>query len=196
VTARTLLALAWRESRFARRRLLLFLSAISLGVAALVAVQGFASNLARGVREQARALLGADVAVASRQPFGERTEAVLDSLSTGGVPVARVTSFASMVLHPASGATRLVQVRATEPGFPYYGEIRTRPEGVWPALQEGRNIVVDPGLLISLGAQPGDSLSLGDARFRILASLDRVPGDVEIASAFAPRVFIPSAYVE
>jgi putative ABC transport system permease protein len=193
---RTLLALAWRESRFARRRLLLFLSAISLGVAALVAVQGFASNLSRGVRDQARALLGADAAFVSRQPFGERTEAVLDSLRAGGVPVARVTSFASMALHPATGATRLVQVRAPEPGFPFYGEIRTRPEGLWPRMQQGRNIVVDPGLMISLGAQPGDSLSIGEARFRILGALDRVPGDVEIASAFAPRVFLPAAHLD
>jgi putative ABC transport system permease protein len=193
---RTLLALAWRESRFARRRLLLFLSAISLGVAALVAVQGFASNLARGVRDQARALLGADASFASRQPFGERTEAVLDSLRASGVPVARVTSFASMALHPATGATRLVQVRAPEPGFPFYGEIRTRPEGLWPQMQQGRNIIVDPGLMISLGAQPGDSLSIGEARFRILGALDRVPGDVEIASAFAPRVFVPAAHLD
>ena len=65
-----LFALAWRESRFARRRLLLFLSAISLGVASLVAVKGFAGSLARGVRQEARALLGADLQIGSRQPLG------------------------------------------------------------------------------------------------------------------------------
>ena len=100
---RTLLTLAWRESRFARRRLFLFLSAISLGVAALVAVKGFAANLSRGVREESKSLLGADAVLASRQPFEKRTEALIDSLTRSGVAVARVTSFNSMALQPGSG---------------------------------------------------------------------------------------------
>ena len=64
---RALAVLAWRESRFARRRLLLFLSSISLGVAALVATQSFAANLAQGVRDQSRAMLGADLALSSNE---------------------------------------------------------------------------------------------------------------------------------
>ena len=72
---RPLLALSWRESRFARRRLLLFLSSITLGVAALVATQSFAANLAAGVRDQARDMMGADVSLSSNRPFGPRTEA-------------------------------------------------------------------------------------------------------------------------
>jgi len=43
--SRALLSLAWRESRTARRRLLLYMSSISLGVAALVAIDSFASNV-------------------------------------------------------------------------------------------------------------------------------------------------------
>jgi putative ABC transport system permease protein len=123
VTFRTLLSLAWRESRFARRRLFLFLSAITLGVAALVAVKGFASNLARGVKEESKSLLGADAVLASRQPFGKRTETLIDSLARSGVEVARVTSFNSMALQPRTGGVRLVQVRAMDPGFPFYGAI-------------------------------------------------------------------------
>lgn len=194
-STRTVFALAWRESRFARRRLFLFLSAISLGVAALVAVQGFSENLAGGVRDQARALLGADLALGSRQAFGEGTEALLDSLQQAGVPVARVTSFASMALAPRTGGTRLVQVRAVQGGFPFYGEIVTAPAGMWPRLGEGRNVLVDPALLVALDARVGDELALGEARFRILGTLERFPGDVEAASAFAPRVYIPADYL-
>ena len=53
---RQLLGLAWRESRTARRRLLLYMSSISLGVAALVAIDSFAEN---AQRERARAVAGA-----------------------------------------------------------------------------------------------------------------------------------------
>lgn len=193
---RQLLALAWRESRFARKRLFLFLSAISLGVASLVAVQGFAANLSAGVRQEARALLGADLALSSRQPFGPGTETLLDSLAAAGAQVARRTSFASMVLHSGTGETRLVQVRAPEPGYPFYGEISTLPGAAWETLHSGRNAVVDPALLTTLGAEVGDSISLGETRFMIAAAIERVPGDADIASAFAPRVFIPASRLE
>lgn len=196
MTVRALVQLAWRESRFARRRLFLFLSAISLGVAALVAVQGFASSTARGVRGESLALLGADFVLSARQPFGAAAEQLLDSLEASGVDVARVTSFNSMALHAPSGRTRLVQVRAPEPGYPFYGEITTEPEGTWERLQSGRNALVDPVLLVSLGAEVGDSLALGRSTFAITGVLQRVPGDADIASAFAPRVYIPAAAVE
>src|SRR5690606_13594178 len=110
MTFRRLLSLALRESRFARKRLFLFLSAISLGVAALVAVQGFASTMQREVGEQARAMLGADVQLSSRDPFGPRSTEVLESFAADGIDIARVTSFASMARHVESGSTRLVQV--------------------------------------------------------------------------------------
>ena len=195
MTARPLAALAWRESRFARRRLLLFLSSISLGVAALVATQGFAANLASGVRDQARTLLGADVALRSTQPFGPKTEQFLAAMDQRGVAVARVTSFVSMGLVPRTGATRLVQVRAIQGGFPFYGTIETRPAGLWRRWTADRNALVDPGLLVALGARVGDTLALGEGRFRIAGTLEKVPGDVGISTVFAPRVFIPARFL-
>src|SRR6056297_2984174 len=47
---------AWRDSRTARRRLLLFVASAALGVAALVAIRSFADSLEAEVAEQARAL--------------------------------------------------------------------------------------------------------------------------------------------
>jgi putative ABC transport system permease protein len=77
-----LLGLAWRESRTARRQLLLYMSSILLGVAALVAIDSFAFNVSRSVREQSRALVGGDVAFSSRGPFPKAFAAFLDSLAT------------------------------------------------------------------------------------------------------------------
>ncbi|HEX7243584.1 MAG TPA: FtsX-like permease family protein [Longimicrobiaceae bacterium] len=192
---RSLSALAWRESRFARRRLFLFLSAISLGVAALVATQSFAANLAAGVRDQARVLLGADLALSSNRAFGRRTEALLDSLRRAGTPLSRTTSFASMALVQRTGGTRLAQVRAVEGGFPFYGEIQTEPAGRWAELGRGRNALLDPALLVALGAQVGDTVQLGEGRFRILGTLRKVPGEVGISTSFAPRLYVPARYL-
>src|SRR5512141_2205386 len=111
-----LLALAWKESRTARRRLLLYMSSISLGVGALVALDSFASNTQRSVREQARALLGGDLALTSRTPYTTPVLTALDSLRHEGVGVADVTSFTSMALVQRTGLTRLSQIDAVTPG--------------------------------------------------------------------------------
>ncbi|HEU0014929.1 MAG TPA: FtsX-like permease family protein [Longimicrobium sp.] len=192
---RTLSRLAWRESRFARRRLLLFLGSITLGVAALVATQSFADNLSAGVRNQARAMLGADVSLSSTRRYGKGTEALLDSLQRTGAPVARVSSFYSMGLVERSGGARLVQVRAVDPGYPFYGEIETGPAGRWDDLQAGRAALVDPAVLTSLDARIGDEISIGSARLRIIGTLEKVPGSVGVGALFAPRVYMPARYL-
>lgn len=195
MSLRPLLALSWRESRFARRRLLLFLSSITLGVAALVATQSFAANMEQGVRDQARALQGADLSFTAERPFGPRATALLDSLRAARVPVARVTAFASMALVERTGGTRLAQVRATEPGYPFYGEIVTAPADAWARLHAGRNALVDPALLTALDARIGDAVQLGESRFTIIGTLEKVPGAVGVGALFAPRVYIPARYL-
>lgn len=190
-----LVSLAWKESRTARRRLLLYMSAISLGVAALVAIDSFASNTQRSVREQARALLGGDISLSSRQPFTKRVAGALDSMRARGVRYADITTFGSMALVDRTGRTRLAQVRAVTPGYPFYGSILTAPADAWSRLQSGHVAIVDPSLLVSLSARVGDTLSLGQSRFAIIGTLVSVPGDVSVASAIGPRIYIPARFV-
>jgi putative ABC transport system permease protein len=194
-TAR-LLDLAWRESRTARRRLLLYMSSISLGVAALVAIDSFASNTQRSVREQARALLGGDVSITSRQEIPRPILLALDSLRREFVEVTTVSTFASMAIVPRTGGTRLAQVRAVAPGYPFYGEIVTSPAGKWAQLRSGRHALVDPSLLTALNARVGDTLAVGLAKFDIIGTLVSVPGDVSVAAAIGPRIYIPVQYLD
>jgi putative ABC transport system permease protein len=191
----SLARLAWRESRTARRRLLLYMSSISLGVAALVAIDSFAGNVTRSIRSQSKALLGGDLAFSSRQAFPAPIDSLLDSLDVSGTPVARVVSFASMAVVPRTERTRLAQVRAVTDDYPFYGTVVTRPAGQWQSLRTGRNVLVDPSLMLALDAQVGDTLTLGRGRFRITGVLESVPGDPGIASAIAPRVFVAEAHV-
>ena len=192
---RQLFALAWRESRTARRRLLLYMSSISLGVAALVAIDSFSENVIRSVHEQSRALLGGDVMLTRNAPRTKAVDSLIDSLTRRGAATTTATNFVSMALVPRSGGTRLVQVHAVARGYPFYGQITTDPDPAWGALQSGQNVVVDPSLLVSLDARIGDTLSLGNAKFVITGTLKSVPGDVGISAAIGPRVYIPERYV-
>ena len=192
---RQLFALAWRESRTARRRLLLYMSSISLGVAALVAIDSFSENTIRSVHEQSRALMGGDVAARRNTTRTPAIDSLVDSLARAGMPNVTSTGFSSMALVPRSGGTRLVQVHAVSAGYPFYGNIVTDPVAAWGQIQSGASAIVDPALLVSLDAQLGDTLTLGLAKFVITGSLRSVPGDVGISAAIGPRVYIPERFV-
>lgn len=200
---RWILAMAWRESRAAPRRLALMTAAVAVGVGALVAINGFADNLRVSVQEQARALLGGDLGLGSRQAFtpeGRRLVRQLqgggDSTRAGAGASAEVTGFAGMAYVTRTSGARLVQVSALAGGWPFYGTVKTAPTGIWDQLQTGRYVIVDPSLLIALDARVGDTLALGESQFEILGAAIQVPGDVGVRSAFAPRIFIPAAYLD
>ncbi len=189
-TLRFIGRMTWRETRATWRRLLLLTAAVTAGVAALIAINSFADNLRRSVAEQSRALLGADLAFRSRNPFEPGVVSLVDSLARGGAK-ARTASFAAMAYVPRTTGARLVQVTAVEPGYPFYGEIRTAPPSAWRDLNSGRSVVVEPSFLAALNAKVGDTLSLGAVRLEITGTAENIPGDVGVRSAFGARVFIP-----
>jgi putative ABC transport system permease protein len=187
--------MAARELRAAPRRLFLLMGTVAVGVAALVAINSFTDNLQDSVRQQARALLGADLSLVSRQPFSHRVEALLDTISRSSQQ-ARVISFAGMAYVPRSAGTRLVQVAAVEGPYPFYGEIKTQPRKAWGELQSGRNVIVDPSLLTALSARIGDTVALGEGRFVITGTIQTAPSEVGFRFAFGPRVYIPAVYLK
>jgi putative ABC transport system permease protein len=190
------LRMAAREVRASPRRLFLLTASVAIGVAALVAINSFTDNLQQSVRDQGRALLGADLSLSARRPLPPAATRAVDSLVAAGARVARVTSFGGMAYVPRTRGTRLVQVAAVEPGYPFYGEIRTDPADAWARLADGRHVVVDPALLAALSAVPGDTLALGEARFVITGSVVSAPGNTGFRSALGPRIFIPAARLE
>jgi putative ABC transport system permease protein len=190
------LSLAWREARGSRRRGLLIVLAVAIGVSALVAINSFTENLRESVRRESRALLGADLVIGASGPLTPKAEALVEDARRSSRPpaeVARVVSFGAMALVPGGTTTRLVQVRGVDPGYPFYGTVETDPPGEWPRLGETGGAIVDGALLTMLGARVGGTIQLGEARFVVRAAIRDMPGDVSVASAIGPRVFVPRA---
>lgn len=186
-----ILKLAWRDSRASRRRLVLFSFSVVLGIAALVAVGSLGSNLERSIDDQAKGLLGADLILTSRQPISEAVRARAIAL---GAEFSREVSFTSMMAFPAAGnLTRLVNVRAMEGSFPYYGEFTTMPADAPARLRAGGNLViVEETLLRQFNTVPGGTVKLGHTLFTVAGFLQKLPGESSALSAtVAPRVLIP-----
>lgn len=185
--------MAWRDSRASRRRLLVFTLCIVVGIAGLVAVGSFGRSLERAVEEQAKALLGADLALGSRVRFGEDHEAFFASL---GGERSREVTFTTMVVFPEAG-TRLAQVRALEGEFPFYGRLETEPEEAASRFREaGGGVLVEESLLLQFGVEVGDEVRIGQWSTRVAGALRRVPGETVVFATIAPRVYLRMADLE
>lgn len=215
-----LFRMAWRDSRRSRQRLLLFMSAIVLGIAALVAINSFGDNLARSIDEQARELLGADLVLSTNDPDKEKLFYPLlknvapaiqpkadsqDKLVTSPYDYTREISFASMVSFPKSQGVRLAQIKnlglgevATRTSYPYYGEWQIIPQSAekqWRLLllkgPKPNDALVDDALMVQFGAQVGDSIQVGGVYYKIIGRVLKTPGQSAVTSTVAPTVFLP-----
>ncbi len=185
--------MAWRDSRGSRRQLALFLSSMIVGVAALVAISSFGSNLRKVVDDESRTLLGADLVFESGRPFGGAVEAAIDSI--GGAQ-SRLISFPSMAWFPAGEQSRLMTVRAVEGAFPFYGEIETAPVGAADTWLADGGALVDATVMRLFGVQPGDSVRIGRYFYPVAGRIDRIPSENRMMSFFSPRVYIPAARLD
>jgi len=181
---------AWRDSRGSRRRMLLFISSMVLGVAALVSINSFGDNLERAIDNEARTLLGADLSFESDNPFPDDIEALIDSI---GGNQSRRTSFSSMAFFPAPGKARLATVRAHEPGYPFYGSVVTEPAGAADRYLEAAGALVDGTLMNQFEVETGDSVRIGNQTYPILGRILETPRESAAVGLFSPRIYIPLA---
>ena len=185
--------MAWRDSRGSRRQLALFLSSMIVGVAALVAISSFGSNLRKVVDDESKTLLGADLVFESGRPFGGAVEAAIDSI--GGAQ-SRLISFPSMAWFPVGKQSRLMTVRAVEGVFPFYGEIETTPAGAADTWLADEGALVDATVMRLFGVQPGDSVRIGRYFYPVAGRIDRMPSENQMMSFFSPRVYVPAARLD
>lgn len=178
---------AIRDSRKDRSKLLLFMSSIILGVAALVAINSFNDNLVRDIDTQSKSLLGADMTVGGNKPIPESLLAALDS-----IPSEKSTEVElfSMSYLPSADQSQFVRLKGLTGDFPYYGKLITEPASAADTYKNGANALVDDGMMLQYGLEVGDSIKLGDRTFAIQGRLMNAFGNVDIGTSFAPSVYI------
>jgi putative ABC transport system permease protein len=187
---RVLLAMAWRETRGSFRHFIFFLGCIALGVGALVGVSGFSAGLEQTIRKEARALMAADLEVRTNRPLGEEGIARLESLRARGIRWTAVSELVAMASNPKTGETQLVELKAVEPGYPFYGQLMTEPADAVGSLDDQNGALAEEGLLVRLGLHPGDRIRLGHAELTIDGILTKEPDRIAGAFSLGPRLLI------
>ncbi|MGX1639690.1 ABC transporter permease [Sphingobacterium sp. NPDC055431] len=188
--------MAWRDSRKNRSRLFLFISSIILGIAALVAMNSFNENLRKDIDSQAAELIGADLELESRREPSAEAMKFIDSLKGMSEDFAKEERFMSMIRFPKAEGSRLVQVRAIEGHYPFYGEVETNPSDSYRDFGTKAGVYVENSLLLQFNAVVNDSVQLGNNSYPILGNVLSQPGQAAIAGAMAPSVFVPIAQLK
>lgn len=179
-----------RDWRAGELRFLLL--ALVIAVAALSAVGFFADRMNRALERDAAQLLGADLVVRSDRPLDPAWRARAER---EGLQLADTVSFPSMAITGSGDQedTRLVAVKAVSAAYPLRGELTLEQNGKRYAARgapASGTLWVDPGFLSARKAAIGDTVALGERRFRIDAAIalekDRGAGFMN----FAPRVML------
>ncbi len=178
---------AIRDSRKDRSKLLLFMSSIILGIAALVAINSFNDNLVRDIDTQSKSLLGADLTVEGNKPIPNSLIASLDSLSSNNSTEVELFSMSYL---PSKSESQFVRIKALTGDFPYYGNLVTQPISAASSYKKGKNALVDDGMMLQYGLEVGDSIKLGQTVFLIHGRLMNAFGSIDAGASFAPSVYI------
>ena len=133
--------------------------------------------------------MGADMRLWRRDPLPDSVSALLDTLAADGVRISTMISVPSMVLATRTETARLLQVRAIDGGWPFYGEPSSAPP-LWPPPSGFAGAFVDPAVLIQLGVDVGDTVLIGESRVPIAGVVEDFPADLGFQTAIGPRVFI------
>ena len=189
--SRFVFRLAWRETRGAWRHFGYFFACITLGVSALVGVGSFADSLERTVARSAKSLMGGDVEVRSIQPLPRDAAALIAELPGGGARVA-ITRVRELVAMAQAGPSQshIVELKAVEPGYPFYGALVTEPARPLEALIGGGRALVHDSFLARLGLRVGDRFRVGDLELTVAGVLQKEPDRAIGVFSLGPRVLI------
>ena len=192
--------MALREIRASWQRLLFFFVCIAIGVASIIAIRSVIQSVRGALSGEARALLASDAMVTSNRPWTENVLKTLDAEQQAGRIATRsqAVEVATMV-RPADQSkptSRMVELRAIEAPFPYYGTLAVDGRRYSHDLLKDQGVLVRPELLPQLGIAVGDRLQIGTQTFEIRGVVTAEPGRRLGAFTLGPRIFIDHADLE
>ncbi len=192
--------MAVRELRASWRRLAFFFVCIAIGVGAIVSLRSVIQNVRGALTRETRALIASDILVTSNAPFDDETRALVAAERAAGrvTAVSEALEIATMVRPAAraSAVTKMVELRAVQPSFPYYGTLTLQEGPYRHELLAGRGVLVRPELLAQLDLHVGDRLLIGTQEFEIRGVISGEPGRNLGTFSLGPRVLIDYADLE
>ncbi len=169
------------------------LLALTVAVAALTGVGFLVGRIGSAVDMQASEVLAADIRLGSPQPISEK---YFEEAARRGVRTARSINLLSVVFN--GEASQLTNLRAVGQGYPLRGNVLIADEPFVPGtvatgIPAPGEAWPDSKLLIAIGAQVGQRISVGAASLRITRVLISRPDQGGSFADIAPNLIMNTA---
>jgi putative ABC transport system permease protein len=184
---------ALRDFRGGVRGFGVFIACIAIGVAAITAVAAISRGLTDGIAREGRVILGSDAAFVTIQR--EATEAERSWLAARGqvTPVAYIRAMA----RAEDGNSVLTEAKSVDLAWPMFGQAVLQPAiSISDALGPKDGVfgaAADQLLFTRLNLKPGDTITVGEARFQLRAELLSEPDKLAGGVGFGPRLLMSEA---
>lgn len=192
------LSLARREIRGGIKSFRVFLACLALGVAAIAGVGSISDSVVAGLDRDARRLLGGDIELRLISRPATPDHRQFFEQSGRSSEVIEMRAMAQPAINGSASRSRsLVELKAVDKAYPLVDQVDlkesialtdalARNDGVWGAI-------ADASLFAKLSAKVGDLVKVGDAQFRLMATITREPDRVTSVISFGPRIMIAAA---
>jgi putative ABC transport system permease protein len=171
--------------------LMLFLT-LSLGILGLTGISIVSEQVKVKLQENARGLLTSDLVVSSRRDlFETEKSSVNEILAKFSFKHYRVIDVYSMVTHLNSGQLRLVEIRAIEEGFPFYGKIEPRQGEFGP-----EDLFISQDLAELWNVQEGEDFKIGTLTVKVAGIIAQDSSQGLRGFSLAPRLYLPLKQLE
>src|SRR5687768_8583967 len=192
---RFVLLTALRETRSSWKRLVFFFVCIAIGVGAIVALRSVIQSVRDVLSSEARSLMAADIFLSTDRPWQQGTPERIAARVAEVPDAARIDAIEMVTMaRPANekaGITKVVELRAVQPGFPFYGRVTLQDGRPYShSLLQNNGALVRPELLAQFGLSVGDAIAIGKVQFVIRGAIALEPGRSLSAFSLGPRVFI------
>ncbi len=183
--------IAFRDLVNSRGFTALFLFNLFLGICGFVTLHSFRDNVNSLLDERSKQLLSADVAVSGRRQFTkEEVEGIDAYLKDKAIEVMDSVEVYSMA-KSNDKRSRLVQIKAVEQSFPFYGEVKLEDStSDMEGLQKKNHIWIEPQLMAQMKLKLGDSISLGEKSFKVMGVIENDTSTSLRGIGLAPKVYL------
>ncbi|HWL28634.1 MAG TPA: FtsX-like permease family protein, partial [Burkholderiaceae bacterium] len=168
----------------------LLILALVIAVAAVTSVGFLADRVGRALERDSAQMLGGDLALQADEPV---PAAFIHQAETLGLDTALTLQFPSMA--GKGEHNQLVAIKAVSGKYPLRGQLRVSDAAAGGTIRTGEapargTVWVDPQVLGLLSASVGDTLTVGDADFRIAGIIVHEPDRGMQFVNVAPRVML------
>ena len=178
---------AARNLRSGLKGFWIFLSCLTLGVAAIAMIGSLSTAVQQGLNEQGQTILGGDIEFSIVQRQASVDE--LAYMKSKG-DLSQIASMRAMA--QSNGASTLVEIKAVDQAYPLYGNLKLAPASadIFSSSNGSFGVAVDPLLLQRLNLKLGDPLKLGQATVILRATIEEEPDRIANGIIFGPRLIM------